>query len=445
MLYWPPRAQALLWSVALAGCTSTETADELPRAPESGAAEPAVTAVEAKGPPVVAAVDPPVRAIGVGEHMSCALLELGEVRCWGAPRLVAIPLSSTPASTGLTEVVSLAVGTSHVCVARVDGSVWCWGRNSDGQLGDDTTLDRAAPTQVVGVTGIVEVVAGGHHTCARDASGGVWCWGHAGCVGHDASTPAPLPGRVVMPQAARLVAGDDVTCALLVDGPPRCWGFNTTGLLHPHLGPVLRAVASRPLARAVTLALGYRHACMTEADGLVYCMGDDQFGQLGDQRVPDDAVCDRNSPEGVRCTWTDPNSLSPAIDPELRRRLPPIPPRPRVIIKKAFPERQGLVAAAADRAVALAAGDGRTCSITRSGAVQCWGQWYFSGEWAHRTPRTIAGIEDAVAIAVARDHACALTRDRTVRCWGYNRSGELGTGARATTMVASPQATAVRW
>ncbi|MCY1054835.1 hypothetical protein [Nannocystis sp. SCPEA4] len=391
-------------------------------------------------------VDPPVRAIGVGEHVTCALLEVGEVRCWGALHLAATSQSSTPISIGLTDVVSLGVGTRHVCVARGDGSVWCWGRNSDGQLGDGTTTDLAVPTQVTGVTGIVEVVAGGAHTCARDRDGAVWCWGHPDCVGHGESTPTRRPGRVApLPAASRLVAGDDVTCALLADDRPRCWGFNTTGLFNRRLGPVLRPIASPALAGAMTLALGSAHACVAQEDGVVYCMGDDQFGQLGDQRVPDDAICDKHTPDGVRCKWTDPYSV-PTSDPEAPTRPPDVPLAQPVVIEKSFPERQGLVLAAADRTVALAAGYGRTCSITQSGAVQCWGQQYHSGnEWAHRTPHTIAGTEGAVAVAVAHEHACALMKDRSVRCWGYNRSGELGTGEWTENLVASPTATAVRW
>lgn len=406
---------------------------------------PAPAAVEAPtGPPEVPAVGPPVRAIGVGEHMSCALLEVGEVRCWGAPRLAAVPLTTTPTPIGLTDVVSLGVGTHHVCVARGDGSVWCWGDNDDGELGDGTTGELAAPTQVAGVTGIVEVVAGGGHTCARDEAGAVWCWGHADCVGRGGSTSGRRPGRVVgLPRATRLVAGADVTCAFLAAGPPRCWGFNTTGLLNPSRGPVLRPSASPALAHAVTLALGDRHACFTEDHGVVYCMGDDEFGQLGDQRVPDDAICDKHTPEGVRCKWTEPDS-SPTIDSEDHRRLAHIPRKPPEVVEKSFAQRQGLVTAEGARAVALAAGHGRTCSITRAGVVECWGQWY-GNDWAHRTPHPIAETEGAVAVAVAQEHACALMKDRSVRCWGFNTAGELGTGERTENLVASPVATAVRW
>lgn len=437
-----------------------------PSGPVAAVAEEVAADAPVEAPPVVAsppvasppirddatiAGPPPVRAIGVGEHLSCALLESGEVRCWGATRLAAMPVATTPFPVGIADGVSLGVGDDHVCVARADGSVWCWGSNRDGALGDGTTVDRDAPTQVSGLADIVEVVGGGSHTCARDGAGDVWCWGHPGTVGHADAAAAHRPGRVVpMPAARHLVAGDDVTCATLQnDGPPRCWGFNTTTLFGRALGPVLRPVVAEPLKTATVFGLGHRTVCLAGADGFAYCAGSDAHGELGDQRVPDDARCDPYAKAGVTCTWTDPppprHVPRPGEHPPPERWPPPVV-APPATHTEVFARKSNFVhAGMSGRAVAFAGALARTCAISETGAVWCWGQMYFSRDWSHRTPRRIEGVSDAVAIAVAQEHACALLTDRTVRCWGYNRSGELGNGAFTETSEVSPIAAPVRW
>lgn len=448
--------------LALAACTAAvhplpegPPSPEVADAPPVDAREDAVPAPEptpaapltlpAAPPPT--STSPPVRAISVGEHLSCALLEDGEVRCWGATRLAAVPLALRPTPV-VADGVSLSVGSGHVCVARTDGSVVCWGDNRDGQIGDGSLTNAAAPVAVPGLTGIVEVVAGGHHTCARDRDGAVFCWGNPGCVGHPREKAASRPGRVTMPAATQLVAGDDVTCAFLVEGAPRCWGYNTTGLLSPHLGPVTRAFPSPPLARARALALGHRHVCMTQDDALVWCAGSDHHGQLGDQDVPDDAHCDKYAPKGVVCQWTERPPPEPEYGPGERAPPPPPYPPPTRPLKsetRTYPNKQWFVLARDVLATALGAGDGRSCAITPERRVKCWGQWYYGADWAHRRPSVIEGAEDVVALAVAQEHACALLADRSVRCWGYNRSGELGNGEFTEPMAPFPKATPVRW
>lgn len=447
----PPRADATSYSrpvdrkagvlaIALCACTSS-TPD--------GIGAPRAERPSPPAAPTAAPSGPRAQAIGVGEHWSCALLRGGDVRCWGATRLTAQPSSPRPISIGIEDAAALAVGPRHACVARADGSVWCWGDNRDGQLGDGTTEERGVPTRVPVLTGVVGLVAGGHHTCARDRQGVVWCWGHEGCVGHPRSAEARAPGRVEpMPPAAHLVAGDDVTCAFFGGaGAPRCWGFNTARLLGAELGPVKRPILSVPLSSAAVLAVGFRHACVAQRDdqGVVYCAGDDQFGQLGDQFVPDGAQCDSRDGDRVTCTWTDP----PPPRPEATGAPPPpidLPPPAPERHTGSFPQRRSFVLAGDGvRATALSAGYGRTCAITRAGTVSCWGQWYYGSDWSYRRPHAIVGTEGATALSVYQDHACAIVGDGEVRCWGYNTAGELGTGAIAPSMTATRDATAVRW
>jgi alpha-tubulin suppressor-like RCC1 family protein len=125
---------------------------------------------------------------------------------------------------------------------------------------------------------------------------------------------------------------------------------------------------------------------------------------------------------------------------------PQAPPPPRPRHTQRFAARQGFVLVRGDvRAVALAAGRGRSCAITDQLAVTCWGHGGAFYDWARRMPHVIDGTEHAASVAVAQDHACALLSDHSVRCWGFNLSGELGNGTVATSVAAAPRATPVRW
>ena len=88
---------------------------------------------------------------------------------------------------------------SGVDVVRRDGTVWCWGSNGDGQLGDGTTTTRLVPTRVVGITGALQVDAGGSHACALLAGGRIVCWGtnSSGQLGDGTTTNRSTPVAVL--------------------------------------------------------------------------------------------------------------------------------------------------------------------------------------------------------------------------------------------------------
>src|ERR1044071_3172995 len=80
-----------------------------------------------------------------------------------------------PAGTTCADTV--AAGAQHTCARRTDGTIWCWGRNDFGQVGDASTTDRASPVQVSGVLAAIDVHAGDLHSCAVLDVGTVRCWG----------------------------------------------------------------------------------------------------------------------------------------------------------------------------------------------------------------------------------------------------------------------------
>jgi alpha-tubulin suppressor-like RCC1 family protein len=159
--------------------------------------------------PVAVTIVPPAASVAVGAAHSCAMGG-GIVRCWGANDVgqlgngvTNIASSMAQRVTGLSEVVEIAAGKGHSCARRRDGSVWCWGDNSYGQLGRGS---MGTPSGVAAaVVAIAEAQAqaqdisvGDDHTCALLADDTLWCWGHndEGQLGNGGKIDSPLPVRV---------------------------------------------------------------------------------------------------------------------------------------------------------------------------------------------------------------------------------------------------------
>ncbi len=181
---------------------------------------------------------------------ACAITSAGGLRCWGGNLSGQLGNGSTATAvwqpvvpTGLGSGVStVALGFNHACALKTDGRVFCWGSNSNGQLGDgttSTTLVTTPPTTPVnfgpGVTATA-IAAGGSTSCALLSTGNVACWGANidGNLGDGTLTGRPTPGLVNLIGPARPVS---VTvslfhaCALMSDAGLQCWGRNHLGQL----------------------------------------------------------------------------------------------------------------------------------------------------------------------------------------------------------------------
>ncbi len=180
----------------------------------------------------------------------------------------------------------VAPGREHACALKKGGSLWCWGNNTFGQLGDGTTTSRLKPTKV-SKTGEVWIAirSGGHHTCAIKKGGSLWCWGDnsGGQVTSKAkSAHSPVQvGAAIGWKAVR--AGWRFTCALSTSGALWCWGDNLQG----QLGNGTTTNSSVPLQVGAakdwaSIKLGSHHTCAIKNNGALWCWGYNYHGELGD-------------------------------------------------------------------------------------------------------------------------------------------------------------------
>ncbi len=140
----------------------------------------------------------------------------------------------------LTGAVAIGVGEKHSCAVKSDGSVWCWGHNNEGQLGDGTTTNSLVPVSVSSLSGAVGVSGGVEHSCAATSGGAVWCWGgnDKGQLG-DGTTIDSLVvvqvvgvgGTGVLGSVVEIDSGLKHNCVRVSGGTVRCWGLNDKGQL----------------------------------------------------------------------------------------------------------------------------------------------------------------------------------------------------------------------
>jgi alpha-tubulin suppressor-like RCC1 family protein len=258
----------------------------------------------------------PVRAVSAGAIHVCALLDTGNVRCWGensAGQLGYLHTNhigdnETPASAGDITLGGTAkqitVGQYFTCALMDSNNVRCWGIGTEGQLGYanvNTVGDNETPSSVgdVNVGGLVQQVAAGKtHTCALLTTGAVRCWGTgaAGQLGYgnttvigDNEAPAAAGDVNVGGIVTQIAAGYDHTCALLNTGAVRCWGLNTSGQLGygnmTNIGDTETPASAGdvPVGGVVRqISAGESHTCASMADGGgLRCWGGNDSGRLG--------------------------------------------------------------------------------------------------------------------------------------------------------------------
>ncbi len=237
-------------------------------------------------------------AITTGWDHTCALLQNGNIYCWGnnsfgqlgdgTNRSTSVPVKTTD----ITDVIAITAGWDHTCALKRDGSIYCWGDNLDGQLGNGTTSGSSVPTRVADITDATAISANRNHTCALLQNGSIYCWGsnRVGQLGSQrtdlAGSPTPLQVAGIT-DATAVSAGGSHTCALHEDGTASCWGNNKDGQLSN--GTTNRSSSPlqvTDLSDATAITAGGSHTCALRQTSTITCWGNNENEQLGDSHLP---------------------------------------------------------------------------------------------------------------------------------------------------------------
>lgn len=334
-------------------------------------------------------------------------------------------------ASGLSGVTAISVGSGAAsggttACAVADRHAYCWGDNSNGQLGDGGTTRSTAPKRVDGVSAATDIATGFGQTCAV-ADGALLCWGRGFLV--SSKTPSPIGGL----SGVESVSISEKTICATATGTAYCWGGDDTPAPSPVAG----------LRQVTTLSTGAGTTCAI-ASGAPYCWGTNANGQVGDGTATtytDHELndSDRSSPTrvatlgtastistrgGTSCAVADGraycwgrNDSGQLGDGSTRHRSTPV-------------ELSGL-----SGVTSIETSGSNTCVVSGDG-VYCWG-----ANWAgqlgdgstgdQRSPVKVDGLGTATAVSVGGDVTCAIVETRA-ECWGDNRSGALGDGSSST-------------
>ena len=328
--------------------------------------------------------------IAAGENHSLAVKSDGTVWVWGCNGHGQLANGSItgkgiiPAQArNLDSVIAVAAGHRHSLALKSDGTVWTWGLNDRGQLGDGSTANRRLePVQTYNLNGVVAVAGSRQHSLALKSDGTVWAWGcnGQGQLGdggpmkegrnsvkkHEPVQTHNLSGVVA------IAAGFTHSLALKSDGTVWAWGGgNNTPAQVQNLNDVVSIATSRS------------HSLALKSDGTVWAWGANYRGQLGD-----DSTIGRGTPVQV-------HNLN--------------------------------------NVVAVAAGHEHSLAVKSDGTVWAWG-YNVSGQLGNDSnisrgvPTQVRNLNGIVAVAGGCEHSLALKSDGTVWSWGRGSKGQLGNG-----------------
>ena len=265
-------------------------------------------------------VAPTAKAIAAGTYHNLAVAADGTLWAWGANYAGQLGTGTRSDSRrpvrvpSLTHVIAVAAGQSHSLALRSDGSVWAWGDNQLGQLGNGSTENSGTPVKVKGLeltrdvrNRVIAIAAGAWFSLALQSDGTIWAWGsnQSGQLGDgsfdDRLEPVRVTNRAGEPfdRVKAIEAGYDFSLALRANGTVWAWGSNSAGQLgrgsiggaSPNPGSVRdRSGRGGWLQNVIAIAGGGTHSLALVANGTVRAWGMNERGQLGNDSTIDSAV-----------------------------------------------------------------------------------------------------------------------------------------------------------
>jgi alpha-tubulin suppressor-like RCC1 family protein len=370
---------------------------------------------------------------------------------------------------------TVSAGSAHACALDTLGRAWCWGSNSEGELGV-ARVPCTVGTTCLGPPALVSqdlrftsISAGSAYTCAVKSDGTAYCWGSNSSGKLGALTPpATNCDRTVCAETplavsggfsfSQIVAGDETTCGVTTTGVGKCWGSNFGGVLGKPFPAV--AASSTPVSlvlpssgdstwESVSRGTPYSNCAITP-NHLAACWGDNGAGELGIGAIAAGTatlpmlaatttplhgvtvgglfVCALDAAGSAYCWGISTDS---SLGVGLAAGGVPCTPTSGKATCYSSPTKVGggLVFSS------LSAGGGHVCGVTPAGEGHCWGLNSSSeigtGPLSSQAtyvayPFPVYGGLHFTAISAGDDFTCGVTTDRNAWCWGSNLNGQLG-------------------
>jgi|GEM_PF-2323380 len=343
-----------------------------------------------------------IGALAAGDTHTMAMDRTGTCSAWGANAGGQLGNNSYTQSnkpvavTSGTNVVALSLGYYSSYLVKNDGSLWAWGNNYYGIIGDGTTTSQKVPKQIY-ISGMSGVAAGQYHAVALKSDGTVWTWGlnNSGQLGTGNTTqslsPVQVPG---LANVIAVAAGGSSSFALKADGTVWAWGSNNKG----QLGDGSTAQRTSPvqvagsLSNVVSITAGFYHAMALKSDGTAWAWGLNTSGQLGDG-----TTTQRNTPVQI-------TALSNVVQ------------------------------------IASGVTAYHSAAVKSDGTLWTWGinssgQLGNNSTTQSNVPVQVTALNNVEQVAVGSYHTVASLGDGTVWSWGLNSSGQLGNNTTTSSLL----------
>jgi alpha-tubulin suppressor-like RCC1 family protein len=368
-----------------------------------------------------------------GEQDVLAIAADGTLWAWGYNQSGQLGDGTTSDRTtpvrvvGISSVNAVAASRDHSLAVTADGAVWSWGSNLSGQLGTGTTLNRAVPVPVPGLAGFTAVAAGQQHSVALRSDGSVWAWGDnsRGQLGDGTTTRRLSPVQVTgIAAVTRIAAGPFYTLALKGDGTVWAWGDNGAGQLGDGTTVNRTTPVNVPGMIASGIAAGYGVSMAVKSDGTVWWWGQTAGGAVPtlNPGFAGNVIVDVKLGDFLVVARRNDGTVFTAgssVSGQLGRPSPEPPPAPV----------PGLGAI-----TTIVAGGDFVLAVGQDGSLYAWGnnsngQLGIPQILTQAIPMVVAGLSGVSQVSAGNggdSHTVAVRSDGTVWAWGSNGYGELG-------------------